>query len=69
MCLPVDLVRDAAFLAMGTAWVLNWEKQQWMVAHLPVVFWQVEWIEVMKVIMVGGRQVILKWLGAWCKMS
>ena len=39
---PVDLVRNAAFLAMGTAWVLAWEKQLQMAAPLPGVSWQME---------------------------
>ena len=38
----MDLAKDATFLAMGTAWVLAWEKQLQMAAHLPGVSWQME---------------------------
>ena len=31
------LVKDATFLAMGTVWVLAWEEQLQMAAHLPGV--------------------------------
>ena len=46
----MDLAKDATFLAMGTAWVLAWEKQLQMAVPLPGVSWQMEQIEVMKVI-------------------
>ena len=42
--------KDATFLAMGTTWVLALEKQLQMVVALPGVSWQMEQIEVMKVI-------------------
>ena len=48
--LPMDLVKDVTFLAVGTAWVLAWEKQLQMAVPLPRVSWQMEQIEVMKVI-------------------
>ena len=46
----MDLARDAIFFAMGTTWVLAWEKQLQMAVPLPGVSWQKEQIEVMKVI-------------------
>ena len=49
MCFPMDLVKDATILSMGTTWVLTWEKQLQMAAHLPGVSWQREQIEVMRV--------------------
>ena len=49
-CFSVDLAKDATFLAMETIWVLAWEKQLQMAAPLPGVSWQIEQIEVMKVI-------------------
>ena len=39
---PMDLVRNATFLAMGTVWDLAWEKQLQMAAPLPGVSWQME---------------------------
>ena len=49
-CFPIDLAKDAAFLAMGTTWVLAWKKWLQMAVPLPGVSWQTEQIEVMKVI-------------------
>ena len=39
MCFPMDLVKDATFLAVGTAWVLAWDKQLQMAVPLPGVSW------------------------------
>ena len=49
MCFPLDLAKDAAFWAMGTTWVLAWEKWLQMVVSLPGVPRQMEQIEVMRV--------------------
>ena len=37
--LPLALVKDAVFLAMGTVWVLTWERKLWMAVPLPGVSW------------------------------
>ena len=50
MCFPVDLVKDATFLAVGTAWVLAWEKWLQMAVPLSEVSCWMEQVEVMKVI-------------------
>ena len=42
--------KGATFLAMETAWVLAWERQLQMAVPLPGVSWQMEQIEVMRVI-------------------
>ena len=54
----MDLAKDATFLAIGTTWVLAWEKQLQMAVPLPEVSWQMEQIEVMKVIILtkGGKR-------------
>ena len=49
-CFPMDLVKDAAFFVMGATWVLAWEKWLQMAVPLPGVSWQMEQIEVTKVI-------------------
>ena len=48
--LPTALAKDAAFLAVGTIWMLAWER--WLqMAVLPLGMpWQVEQMEVTKVI-------------------
>ena len=46
---PMDLAKDATFLAMGTAWVLTWVRWLQMAVPLPGVSWQMEQIEVTKV--------------------
>ena len=38
---PMALVKDATFLAVGTVWVLTWEKQLQMAVPLLGVSWQV----------------------------
>ena len=65
------LVKEAAFLAVGTIWVLAWERWP-QVAVLPLgVPWWVEQMEVMEVIaqqdLVGGSQILLE--GLWNMMQ
>ena len=50
MCFPMAPVKDAAFLAMGTVWELAWERWPQMAVPLLRMFWQVEQMEMMKVI-------------------
>ena len=50
MYFPVDVVKDVAFLAVGTALLLVRERWLQMAAHLPGVSWQMEGIETMKAV-------------------
>ena len=50
MCPPVHLLRNAAFLAVETIWVLAWEKWSQVVAPLPGVPWQTEYTKRMMMI-------------------
>ena len=50
MCFPAAPAKDATFLAMGTIWVLAWERQPQTSVPLLGMFWQVEQMEMMKVI-------------------
>ena len=44
----MDLAKDDANLAIGTTWVLAWEKWLWMAVPLPEVSWWMEQIKVMR---------------------
>ena len=46
----MDLGKDAAFLAMGTIWVLAWERWPQMSVPPLGMFWQVEQMKMTKVI-------------------
>ena len=49
------LVKDATFLAMGTIWVLTWERWPQMAVPPLGMFWQVEQMEMTKVITLARR--------------
>ena len=44
----VALAKDATFLAMGTIWVLAWERWPWMAVPPLGMPWQVEQMEMME---------------------